>query len=222
MQSVISYSSKDDISLLEKFGAEYYMPGEQAVAKARLDSLYTFTAYIGEHDINVEPGDCIYYLQDGIAYLKSGPLQIKSQGIATVIRGYRAPDRSAQIGRMTTLPFINGCSTRQIFAPERIGDPTLQLLYIPPHSSEQEHHLHSTARVAHVLEGTGTCIIGLDKQSHRQKIVPGTTIVVHPMCPHHFETDDTPLLVAPLHVFSSAPGGMEFNHPMYNGSHLLK
>lgn len=221
MDSVITNTSSDN-DLLEKFGAEYYFPGQKTIAKAKSDSLYTFTAYIGEHVINVEAGDSVYYIEDGTAHLRIGPAQISSSTIATVVRGYRAPERTAQIGRMTTLPFINGCSTRQIFAPERIGDPTLQLLYMPPYSSEQEHHLHSTARVAHVLEGKGTCIIGLDRQSHRQKIVPGTTIVVHPMCPHHFETEGEPLLVAPMHVFSSAPGGMEFNHPMYNGSHMLK
>ncbi len=221
MNSIISYTQTGD-NTLEKFGAEYYMPGQKMIAKSKADSLYMFTTYVGEHDVNIEAGDSLYYIEAGVAHLKRGPVKVQSSAIATVIRGYNAPDRSAQIGRMTTLPFINGCSTRQIFSPERIGDPTLQLLYIPPHSSEQEHHLHSTARVAYVLEGQGTCIIGTDEQSHHQKIVPGTTIIIHPMCPHHFETNNEALLVAPLHVFSSAPGGMEFNHPMYNGSHLLK
>ena len=79
-----------------------------------------------------------------------------------MIRGYRTENKSVELGTNTVLPYVNGCSTRQVFPPDRAGDPTLQLLKIPPHSSEQAHHIHSTVRVVYVLEGWGHSIVGMN------------------------------------------------------------
>jgi len=120
-------SSAQDVS--KKFGVEYFSPGKSAITGSRENDLYTYATYIGPHSVNVEKGDCIYYYDNkGVAHVQSGPAKIQSTVIATVIRGYTPPSRSVVVGRSTHLPYINGCSTRQIFTPERIGDPTLQLL----------------------------------------------------------------------------------------------
>lgn len=206
----------------KKFGVEYFQPGQKAIITSREGELYTYTAYIGSHAVDVEKGDCVYWMDEkGVAHVQAGPLKIQSPHIATVVRGYTPPSRSVKIGRATYLPYVNGCSTRQIMPPERIGDPTLQLLHLPSYSSEQAHHIHSTARVVHVLEGRGRCVVGMDKLVAKQELVAGMSLVLHPMCPHHFETDDNSLLVLPFHVFSSPPAGIEFNHPMFNGTHKL-
>lgn len=209
-------------TLAEKFGVEYYVPGRVAVTGSRETDLYNYKTFIGAHTVNVEKGDCAYvYDAKGLAYVQSGPVEIQSTVIATVIRGYTPPARSVAVGRSTNLPYVNGCSTRQILTPERVGDPTLQLLHIPPHSSEQVHHIHSTARVVHVLEGRGRCVVGMKDMHEKHDLIPGMSLVLHPMCPHHFETDGEALWVLPLHVFSSPPAGVEFNHPMYNGTHQI-
>ncbi len=208
--------------LMKKFGVEYYQPGVTAISGSRDTDLYTYKTYIGNHAITVEKGDCVYYYDaKGMALVQSGPMTFQSTIIATVIRGYTPPSRAVEVGRSTHLPYINGCSTRQIFTPERIGDPTLQLLHMPPHASEQAHHIHSTARIVHVLEGRGRCVVGMEQWQAKQELVPGMTLVLHPMCPHHFETDGESLLVLPLHIFSSPPSGSEFNHPMFNGTHQI-
>jgi mannose-6-phosphate isomerase-like protein (cupin superfamily) len=206
----------------KKFGVEYFAKGQQGIVHSRETDLYTYTTYIGQHAIVVEKGDCIYYYDDkGVAHVQSGPANIQSTIIGTVIRGYKPPSRSVTVGRSTHLPYINGCSTRQIFTPERIGDPTLQLLHMPPFASEQVHHIHSTTRVVHVIEGRGRCVVGMDKWQSKHELSPGMSLVLHPMCPHHFETDDESLLVLPLHIFSSPPSGIEYNHPMFNGTHKI-
>ena len=206
----------------KKFGVEYFPPGQPAIVTSRDNDLYSYKTYIGAHDVPVEKGDCVYHIDGkGDAHVQAGPVTVRSTIIATVIRGFAPPARSATIGKMAFLPYVNGCSTRQIFTPERIGDPTLQLLHMPPYSSEQIHHIHSTARVVHVLEGRGRCVVGMDKWSAKQELVPGMSLVLHPMCPHHFETDGESLLVLPLHIFSSPPAGIEFNHPMFNGTHRI-
>ncbi|MBI3419112.1 MAG: cupin domain-containing protein [Proteobacteria bacterium] len=206
----------------KKFGVEYYHPGQQVISGSRDGDLYTYTTYIGTYLVNVEKGDCAYtYDGKGMAHVQPGPCKIQSTLITTVIRGYAPALRSTAVGRSTYLPYVNGCSTRQVFTPDRIGDPTLQLLHMPPHSSEQVHHIHSTARVVHVLEGRGRSLVGMEQWVEKQELVPGMSIILHPMCPHHFETDDNSLLVLPLHIFSSPPGGTEFDHPMFNGTHRI-
>lgn len=204
----------------KKFGVDYFELGQQTIAHSRDGDLYTYTTYIGQHTVTVEKGDCVYtYDRNGYAHVQPGPTKLASTIIATVIRGYAPPPRSILVGNSTYLPYVNGCSTRQIMPPERIGDPTLQLLRLPPYASEQAHHIHSTARIIHVLEGRGRCVVGMDKLQNKHELVPGMSLILHPMSPHHFESDDAPLLVMPLHIYSSPPSGIEYNHPMFNGTH---
>lgn len=60
----------------------------------------------------------------------------------------------------------------------------------------------------------------MDKQVVIEELIPGKTVILQKMCPHHFETDSEHLIVLPLHVFSSI-GRAEENHPMFNGTHLI-
>lgn len=206
----------------KKYGIEYFQVGQSAITHSRDNDLYSYTTYIGQHAVAVEKGDSVYYYDEkGVAHVQAGPFQFKSTLIATVIRGYAPQARTAVVGQATYLPYVNGCSTRQVFAPERIGDPTLQLLHMPPHASEQVHHIHSTARVVHILSGRGRCVVGMDQMIEKHELTAGMSLVFHPMCPHHFETDDESLLALPLHIFSSPPAGIEFSHPMFNGTHKL-
>jgi mannose-6-phosphate isomerase-like protein (cupin superfamily) len=222
VSAILDSDTAKQNEMSKKYGVEYFLRGQQAVTGARETDLYPYTTYIGQHSIAVEKGDCAYTYDDkGFAHVQTGPLKLESKIITTVIRGYTPPSRSVQVGRSTHLPYVNGCSTRQIFTPERIGDPTLQLLHMPPHASEQVHHIHSTARIVHILEGRGRCVVGMDKWVGKQDLLPGMSLVLHPMCPHHFETDDESLLVLPLHIFSSPPAGIEYNHPMFNGTHKI-
>lgn len=102
-----------------------------------------------------------------------------------------------------------------------MGDPTLQLLYIPPYTSEQTHHIHSTSRVVYCLEGSGYSIVGMKGHSIKTTLKVGMVIILEEMTPHHFETENESLKVIPLHIYSSI-GSLEFNHPMFNGTHNIK
>ena len=144
---------------------------------------------------------------------------ISSRRLAVVVRGYMPEDRTTTIQQGTTLPYVNGCSTKQLFPAERPGDPTLQLLYMPPHTTEQVHHIHSTFRVVYVMAGCGISVVGLGSHVTHHELVPGTVCVLEPMCPHHFETSAEPLLCIPLHIFSST-GRQELDHPMLSGTHF--
>ena len=212
----------DDAEYLKQlFGVKYFAPGATTVVEASEDDLYYYEVFVGKHAIAVQRGDCVYYLSPDKkeAHLKRGPVPVASEHIATVIRGYMPENKSSSIVTKTNLPYVNGCSTKQVFPPDRLGDPTLQLLNIPPHSAEQAHHIHSTVRVAYIVSGTGRSIVGMERNYIVEDLYPGKTVVLEKMCPHHFETDSEHLIVLPLHVFSSV-GAMETNHPMFNGTHM--
>ncbi len=192
-----------------------------AVFEAPEDHSYYFKTFIGPHQISVERGDCVYFLTTDTAFLKRGPCQIDSQHCATIVRGFMPAERSCSLAGLPVLPYVNGCSTKQIFAPPRPGDPTLQYLKIPPHSAEQAHHIHSTVRVVYTLSGKGRSVVGMEGLTIKEDLTPGKVCILEPMCPHHFETPyGEPLVVVPLHIFS-ATSGVETMHPMFNGTYLM-
>lgn len=208
--------------VMDQFGVQYLEPGASAVIEAQPDDLYHFKSYVGPHRIDVEFGDSVYWIDERVeaAHLSRGPAVVQSPRIATVIRGHMPENKSSGIVTLTNLPYVNGCSTKQVFAPERAGDPTLQILRMPPYSAEQQHHIHSTVRVVYVMQGRGRSVVGMERRTITENLYPGKVVILRKMCPHHFETDDDTLLVLPLHVWSSV-GASENNHPMFNGTHMV-
>lgn len=203
------------------FGVYYLPPGTTKIIESSPDEMYSYTAYHGVQQFRVEKGDCAFIKTEDSVQVLRGPIEIASKEFAVVVRGYAPPDKAASLKSRMILPYVNGCSTRQLFPPERPGDPTMQLLTIPPYSSEQAHHIHSTVRVVYVLEGQGWSVVGTATESIRQELVPGMTLVLDNMCPHHFETADSKLLVMPVHIWSALPAGLESNHPMFNGTFMV-
>lgn len=208
--------------LAQRFGVRFVSPQESLQISAREQDLYFYTLYAGAHTISVERGDSVFYLSQDKqeAILKRGPVDIASPWLATVIRGYMPENKMSGLSTQANLPYVNGCATRQVFPPERLGDPTLQLLDMPPYSSEQVHHIHSTVRIVYVLQGHGWCHVGINKHSFKTELFPGQIILLEKMCPHHFETESERLIVLPLHVFSSV-GALEKAHPMFHGTYQI-
>ena len=205
------------------FGVKYFQAGEAVQVSANEQDMYYFEAYHGPSQVVVERGDCAFTVDEEkqIASVLRGPVEFTSPHFTCVVRGYMPPNKWASLDSGMILPYVNGCATRQVFPPERPGDPTMQLLTIPPYSSEQAHHIHSTVRVVHVLKGRGFSIVGMNDMSIRQELVPGMMVVLEKMCPHHFETEGDALVVMPVHVWSAPPNGIENNHPMFNGTFLM-
>ena len=213
----------DEKQLLATYGAWYWERGQRDVYKASDDNLYFYETYIGEHAVIVERGDSMFAVskdEKEVMRLR-GPCTYDSAHFAVVIRGYMGDEIRRRIDQSrTNLPYVNGCSTKQLIPPERAGDPTFQQLIIPPYSKEQAHHIHSTVRAVYILAGKGKSIVGIDDTAAETELLPGMTCVLEPMCPHHFETPQgEPLTCLPVHVFSSTP--MEFSHPMFAGTHLM-
>ena len=81
-------NNKSDISKI--YGVNYFEPGAQSVKVSSSGDLYYYKCSIGDQTVEVETGDCVYWISDDseTAYLERGPTVIKSKKCATVIRGY--------------------------------------------------------------------------------------------------------------------------------------
>lgn len=183
--------------------------------------LYQFRVYVGEHDIQTHTRASYWYVQDDrVISITGRGDRIGSCEMCVEIFGYTPEDRTSTFGRLTDLPYINGCSTKQLINPVRTGDPTFQMLYMPAGTSEQAHHIHSTPRVVYVARGRGISVVGTADRNTKHELNRGDVIVLGKMMPHHFETTDQDLLVLPVHVFSSN-AQQDFDHPMFNGTHRV-
>ena len=187
------------------------------VVDSKDHDLYKYRVYIGAHDIKTVDYNSYWYLDHGQVVSTTGTGEfLSSKQMCVEIFGYTPETRTSTFSRYTDLPYINGCSTKQLIDPVRAGDPTWQMLYIPTSTAEQAHHVHSTTRVVYVEAGHGFSHIGTEGNLKTYDLTPGTVVILDKMIPHHFSTNDSHLVVLPIHVFSSTAD--EHNHPMFQGT----
>ena len=190
--------------------------GRSVVVESTQFDLYQYRAYVGPHQIHTSSKNSYWVLDNNEVGCFTGTNEsINSSKLCVEIFGYTPEKRTSTFSRLTDLPYINGCSTKQLISPNRLGDPTWQLLHMPCFTSEQARHIHSTTRIVYVQSGQGWSHLGPDRLS----LEPGDVIVLDKMIPHHFSTESDSLIVLPLHVFSST--SQEFDHPMFNGTHKI-
>jgi len=183
--------------------------------------LYQYRVYIGPHNIDTHTHSSYWYVDTNQVVSTTGTgSTIFSSNMCVQIFGYTPETRTSTFERGTDLPYINGCSTKQLIHPVRAGDPTFQMLYMPPHTAEQAHHIHATSRIVYVVCGAGKSVVGNATKSTVYDLNEGDVILLDKMTPHHFETHDSSLLVLPVHVYSSV-SSEEFNHPMFIGTHKI-
>lgn len=182
--------------------------------------LYQYRLFVGKNSIHTKTYNSYWYIDNDMVISRSGDGDVLGSNIMCVeVFGYTPEARTSTFLKYTDLPYINGCSTKQLLPPVRPGDPTWQMLFIPENTSEQAHHIHSTTRIVYVLAGKGKSHIGTGKKVTELDLYPGQLLVLDKMIPHHFSTTDSHLLVLPLHIFSSV--NQEFDHPMFNGTHKI-
>lgn len=194
---------------------------DSSVIECSPTELYQYRVYIGQHNIETSNRASYWYIRDNSVISSTGTGRLLSSAKMCVeIFGYTPETRTSTFDRGTDLPYINGCSTKQLINPVRAGDPTFQMLYMPPYTSEQAHHIHSTARVVYVASGHGKSIVGTSAKSTVYDLMEGDVIILDKMTPHHFETTESSLTVLPVHVYSSV-ASEEHNHPMFIGTHRI-
>jgi mannose-6-phosphate isomerase-like protein (cupin superfamily) len=195
--------------------------GRPFIYESTATDLYQYKVYGGTHNIVTSPLSSYWYIDDEIVVSETGNGEtLSSSKMCVEIYGYTPETRTSSFNRGTDLPYINGCSAKQLITPVRPGDPTFQMLHIPPFCSEQEHHIHATPRVVYITEGAGVSVVGTPEFQKEYELNVGDIILLSKMTPHHFKTTDSKLVVLPIHIFSSIASA-EFDHPMYNGTHRV-
>ena len=204
------------------YGAHYFKTDHSHLYESPDVDLYSYKTYIGENSFTLSKGQSVVMVSKDkeFAIWESWRTldKVRSEHMAVVFDGYQCGMKLASLMEKVNLPYVNGCASKQIFAPERVGDPTLQQLTIPPYTSEQMHHIHPTSRVVYVLKGRGYSIVGQTGKDEETELVEGMVCILDPMSPHHFRTEDEYLTVLPVHIFSSGPANIDKNHPMFNGT----
>lgn len=191
-----------------------------SIANSTPQDLYQYRCYVKTQPIITDSRCSYWYLNGSEVGCFTGDGEVfNGFDVCVEILGYTPETRTSTYSRGTDLPYLNGCSTKQLIPPTRAGDPTWQLLQMAPNTTEQKHHVHSTARIVYVVSGGGESVVGMPDSQQTYKLEPGTVLVLNKMEPHHFISGENGLLVAPLHIFST--GANEFNHPMFNGTHLV-
>jgi quercetin dioxygenase-like cupin family protein len=184
-------------------------------------ALYQYRVYIGKNEIQTSPQSSYWYIDENKVVSETGSgSTMSSLKMCVEIFGYTPETRTSTFARGTDLPYINGCSTKQLINPVRPGDPTFQMLFMPPYTAEQAHHIHATTRVVYVASGSGKSIVGSAEYSKVYDLKEGDVVILNKMTPHHFETKENSLLVLPIHVYSSV-ASEEHNHPMFVGTHKI-
>lgn len=194
--------------------------GQHRAVSSNFRDLYQYNVFVGPTKVLTAPRNSYWYIDNNEVIVKTGDgADIDSKIICTEIFGYTPEKRTSTFSKLTDLPYVNGCSTKQLIFPNRPGDPTWQMLHMPPYTSEQIHHIHSTARVVYVSDGRGTAHMGQGEGIKNLDLAAGDLLILEKMVPHHFSTQQHGLTVLPLHIFSSTNG--EFNHPMFDGTHKV-
>lgn len=197
-----------------------YNTNKPTIIESSSTDLYQYRCYIGNQEIQTNSLSSYWYVTKETVGCFTGNNKIFTDFLLCVeILGYTPEARTSTYSRGTDLPYINGCSSKQLIHPNRQGDPTWQLLDIAANCKEQEHHIHSTARVVYVAKGHGKSIIGSSNNYKEYELKEGTVLILPKMVQHHFEATAEGLVVVPLHIFSSSSS--EFNHPMFNGTHIV-
>jgi mannose-6-phosphate isomerase-like protein (cupin superfamily) len=191
-----------------------------SIVNSTSQDLYQYRCYVKTQPIITDQRCSYWYLNGSEVGCFTGNGEVFNRfDVCVEIFGYTPETRTSTYSRGTDLPYLNGCSTKQLIPPTRVGDPTWQLLQMQPNTTEQNHHVHSTARIVYVISGSGESVVGMPTNKKTHKLEQGMVLILDKLEPHHFVSYDDGLIVAPLHIFSSSQN--EFNHPMFNGTHII-
>jgi hypothetical protein len=134
-------------------------------------------------------------------------------GVAISVDGYRGLFQvGGPVESTGRLRYLDGCSDTVLVPPVVRGDPCLNLLHVPPETSQPDHH-HPSIRVGLVVDGVGTCVL---RHGKRAVMRPGSVFVLRANAAHRFETGPRNYLLLMAWHPDSDTGPTDDDHPMLN------
>lgn len=173
----------------------------------------THFGFIRSGSASLECDSGTFHLQAGMYFSVPGKCILRGEG-----DGFVATRCSwmglFQIGGPTEpqgrLKYIDGCSDSLLISPIVLGDPCLNLLYLPP-GTEQTQHTHPSCRAGIIASGSGVC----RTPEEDLPLSPGTIFNIAAGGLHSFHTGVEELRVIAWHPDSDF-GPAHHDHPMIN------
>jgi len=144
---------------------------------------------------------------------------VEGSGAGLVVSRVGAPgwfQLGGPIEAIGRLRYIDGCTDSLLLAPPLRGDPCLNHLHIPAHTS-QTRHMHPSLRVGVIARGRGRCVT----PDREHPLEAGLVFVIAPHAVHSFFTDESSLDVVVYHPDSDT-GPTHDDHPMINRTLITK
>lgn len=190
-------------------GACFYTPSDGLVSHLSPVNRYDYMeVYLnGVLPNRIHRGDSIILLSvvnntaywvDGNSY-NTQELVEHDYDIGLEIRGYQCGCKSTSLEVIPAQRYRQGGAVRTLFAPERAGDPKVDLVVIPV-GCRQEAGVYPTVRVAYVLRGEGLCV--LDREDKSIEIREGSVVILDPMVLHHFYSPEEEMTIVFIHINS--------------------
>jgi quercetin dioxygenase-like cupin family protein len=178
----------------------------------------THFGYVASGNATLDCDSGSFHLTTGMYFSVPGKLRVsgpKSGGLGSGFVASRVAWRGFfQLGGPTEesgrLRYIDGCSDSLLISPVVAGDPCLNLLYLPPHTTQTEH-THPSCRVGMIASGKGVC----KTPAETFPLEPGMVFNIAPEALHSFHTSDESLRVIAWHPDSDF-GPTHHDHPMIN------
>lgn len=180
----------------------------------RLSNDGTHFGYIHSGEASLETEHGIFEMKPGMYFSTPGNATIRCDRGVGFVATRLSYEGFFQIGgpveERGRLTYIDGCSDSLLISPVVEGDPCLNLLYLPPHTTQTEH-VHPSCRVGMITSGQGVC-----RTPHEEiPLQPGVAFEISPDALHSFHTQSESLRVIAWHPDSDF-GPTHKNHPMIN------
>lgn len=172
----------------------------------------------------LQAGQAIIYHQNrhfqiyaGMYFSAAGKLRLEGAGMGIFITQTQQQalfTLGGPVEERGRLRYIDGCTDSLLIAPPVLGDPCLNLLHIPPQTS-QSQHTHPSLRAGMIISGRGHCLTS----EASYPLTAGLAFVIPAGAQHSFVTTNEALRVIAFHPDSDF-GPTHEHHPMINRTYL--
>ncbi|MEM7477282.1 MAG: cupin domain-containing protein, partial [Planctomycetota bacterium] len=125
----------------------------------QLSANSTHYGFVQSGDLTVQCSSGEFEIQTGMYYSIPGEacLHVQGSGFCATRLGYSGFfSLGGPIESRGRLKYIDGCSDSLLISPVLLGDPCLNLLFLPP-NTEQTAHTHPSVRTGIIVDGRGIC-----------------------------------------------------------------
>lgn len=179
----------------------------------RFDGSGTQFGFVQQGEVRIRSSSGNFTASAGMYFSIPGVCELETDGSGFVasrldFRGFFTI--GGPVEEKGRLEYIDGCSDSLLLSPVVLGDPCLNLLYLPPRT-QQTQHTHPSCRLGMIISGEGIC-----RTPDRDiALHPGMVFSIAPDAEHSFHTAANALRVIAWHPDSDF-GPANADHPMIN------